>query len=474
MEWLVLLPYGVGVLGAYFGFSVERRKRRAQMRIWQSVAERLGLREVTAEQPLLGEPRLRGRAERRRVRFDRLRVGKRSSFTRLTVEGSSGITLRPERPKDLLSQDLLSLGRREREIELGDEVFDAAVEVRGAPERVRALLDVETRAAVLGMLSGQIHRPGQRPLVVRGRVELVDGELTAVLDEQPAPPTHRELFDAVEALLALAARFAGPAGVAGRLAATVASEPMWRVRLQGLQVLATSFPDHPSTLPALRHALADERPEVALDAALLLGEEGVETLLEIARREAVDDATAARAVHALGDLLPVEIGVPLLRRALRQRRLAAAAACIQALAGDGGEEVGELLTRVLSLERGALAVEAAKALRRRPGAATEQALLAALERGDPELTLAAVEALGHTGTVRAVPAIQEAAAGDAGNAEIRRAARQAVAAIQSRLTGATPGQLSIAEGEAGQLSLADQDPRGRVSLAAGGAPGPAA
>ena len=475
MEWLVLLPYGVGALGALLAFRVERRRRRAQVRIWQSVAERLGLREVTAEHPLVSEPRLTGRADRRRVRFGRFKVGKRSSFTRLTVESGSGLTLRAERPNDLLSQDLLSIGRRrEREVELGDEVFDAAVEVRGAPERVRALLDAETRAAVLGMLGGQIHRPGQRPLVLRGRVELVDGELTAVLDEQPEPPTHRELFDAVEALLALAARFQAAGDVAGRLAATVAREPLWRVRLQGLQLLATSFPDDPATLPALRHALGDERPEVALDAALLLGEEGVETLLEIARREEVDDATAAAAVHALGDLLPAEIGVPLLRRALRQRRLAAAAACIQALAGDEGEEIPELLTKVLSIERGPLAVEAAKALRRHPGAATEQALLAALERGDPELSLAAVEALGQAGTVRAVPVIQEVAAGDAGSAEIRRAARQAVAGIQSRVPGASPGQLSIAEGEAGQLSLAAEDPRGRVSLAGGEASGPAA
>jgi hypothetical protein len=45
----------------------------------------------------------------------------------------------------------------------------------------------------------------------------------------------------------------------------------------------------------------------------------------------------------------------------------------------------------------------------------------------------------------------------------RRAARQAVASIQSRLPGASPGQLSLASADAGALSLAE-DETGRLSL----------
>jgi hypothetical protein len=48
---------------------------------------------------------------------------------------------------------------------------------------------------------------------------------------------------------------------------------------------------------------------------------------------------------------------------------------------------------------------------------------------------------------------------------LRRASRQAIAEIQSRLTGATPGQLALADGDAGQLSLADEGREGQVSLA---------
>jgi hypothetical protein len=45
----------------------------------------------------------------------------------------------------------------------------------------------------------------------------------------------------------------------------------------------------------------------------------------------------------------------------------------------------------------------------------------------------------------------------------RRAAREAVAAIQARLAGASPGQLSLAAADAGALSVAD-DETGRLTL----------
>ncbi|HXT51285.1 MAG TPA: hypothetical protein VN811_09610, partial [Thermoanaerobaculia bacterium] len=82
---------------------------------------------------------------------------------------------------------------------------------------------------------------------------------------------------------------------------------------------------------------------------------------------------------------------------------------------------------------------------------------------EDDVRLAAIEALGHMGSAHAVLPIEDAARAGA-DAETRSAARQAVAEIQSRLPGASTGQLSIADDEAGRLSLADDDPRGRVSL----------
>jgi HEAT repeat protein len=267
------------------------------------------------------------------------------------------------------------------------------------------------------------------------------------------------------ALLALAERFDRPANLAARLARSIENEPHWRVRLQGLQLLSTSYPNDPSTQEALRHALADEQEEVRLHAAIALGDEGRASLLELARHERTADIIAAQAVGALGDHMPTDVGVQVLRQALRTRRLRTCVACVQAVEPLGGSEARELLVKMLTRESGALAVAAARALGRyaRGSAEVEEALIRALEPDEDDVRLAAIEALGHMGSARAVLPIQEAGRGDA-DAETRRAARQAVAEIQSRLPGASAGQLSIAEDGAGRLSIAEDDPRGRLSL----------
>jgi hypothetical protein len=52
--------------------------------------------------------------------------------------------------------------------------------------------------------------------------------------------------------------------------------------------------------------------------------------------------------------------------------------------------------------------------------------------------------------------------GGRGGPEVRESALAAVASIQSRLQGAAPGQLSVAHGEGGTLSLAREG--GELSL----------
>lgn len=68
------------------------------------------------------------------------------------------------------------------------------------------------------------------------------------------------------------------------------------------------------------------------------------------------------------------------------------------------------------------------------------------------------------GDATAVQPLQEAAERSLFDLTLRQAARQAVAEIQSRLHGASPGQISLAEAEAGQLSLAPFE-AGQLSLA---------
>jgi len=71
----------------------------------------------------------------------------------------------------------------------------------------------------------------------------------------------------------------------------------------------------------------------------------------------------------------------------------------------------------------------------------------------------------RAGTAAAVLPLQETAVRKGADRRLRRAVGQAVAEIQSRIEGGSPGQLSIADAESGQLSLAGQDPAGRVSIA---------
>ena len=102
-----------------------------------------------------------------------------------------------------------------------------------------------------------------------------------------------------------------------------------------------------------------------------------------------------------------------------------------------------------------------EALGQRGRPEAEGLLLEALRSEDAPVSVAAAQALGRAGTVTAVAPLREAAER---SADLRRAARQAIAEIQARLAGAEPGQLSLADGEAGALSLADGEP-GRLSLA---------
>ena len=121
-----------------------------------------------------------------------------------------------------------------------------------------------------------------------------------------------------------------------------------------------------------------------------------------------------------------------------------------------------VISKVLAIEKSELAVSAARALAETGLAAAEAPLLAALARDPPALRVAAAEALGRVGSAAGVLPLKEIEARDPDDAT-RRAARQAVAAIQARLPGASPGQLSLAASEAGGLSLAE-DQTGRLSL----------
>jgi hypothetical protein len=251
----------------------------------------------------------------------------------------------------------------------------------------------------------------------------------------------------IAASLALAERLVMPKDVAARLAFNLGHEPVAGIRRRILAILLRDFESHPATREALSAASRDEDPEIRLRAGIALEKEGRgrEVLLALARGEKADDATGAHAVAALQRALDVESASELLGRALRGRlrRAQTAGACLKVLGRLGAEAVPRLAS-VLAVERDEFGEAAVRALGETGDASAEEPLLAAL--ADDALAAAAAAALGHVGSRAAVAPLREAE--ERGGA-LRAAARQATAQIQSRLTGAEQGQLSLAGGEAG-------------------------
>src|SRR6185436_5959692 len=105
--------------------------------------------------------------------------------------------------------------------------------------------------------------------------------------------------------------------VAQRLAENVRQDPVPGVRLRNLLVLVREFLAEPGTREILRAACADPSPQVRLRAAMALGAEGREVLLEVAE-SLKDDESSAQAVAHLGQELPFERTRALLAASLRK------------------------------------------------------------------------------------------------------------------------------------------------------------
>jgi hypothetical protein len=333
--------------------------------------------------------------------------------------------------------------------EIGDPSFERRFVVEGPGPLVTALLDAETRR-----LLSRFGSP----------LWLSSGELLTHV-------TDLQIFDVLPGLLEISRRFARPLDIPRRLAENALQDPKPGVRLQNLRLLILELPKDPRTAWALREACSDSSPEIRLRAAKEMGAEGRGVLLELAER-LKDDAISAKAVSSLGRELPFENTTAILKRALRLRRLRTACACMESIGRSGAAAV-DVLASVLKRRKGKLAVAAARALGATGSQAAEPPLIQALQRDQEDLRRAVAEALGRVGSAAAVLPLQEAAESSRLDLELRQAARQAIAEIQSRLQGAAPGQLSLAGAEAGQLSLAQaeagqlsliDDPAGRLSL----------
>lgn len=407
---------------------------------WQRIVTSCGLSVVKVSSPFALRKTIEARRGTLAVRIKGALHDKGGARVVITIPGPpgfSGLRLRNEHYKPLGA----------REIEVGDKSFDRLFYIEG-PMRLALPLFNEKARRLLITAGTEILSFG-KPLEIRGgelRVDTVDRDLATVLP----------------LLLDIGEQLAQPMDVAQRLAENATLDPEAGVRSTNLLLLARGYSGEPGTLEVLRSASSDPSPEVRLRAARELGAEGRDVLLELAENPA-DDALSAQAISILGPELPFERAKAILVHALRRRRHQTARACVESLGRSGDAMAVGVLAKVMTREKGELATAAALALRTAGSPAAEGALIQTLLRDQKDLQVAAASALGPLGSPAAVLPLKELAERFEGDPEITRATRQAIAEIQSRLPGASPGQLSLAGAEVGQLTLAPGE-AGQLSL----------
>jgi hypothetical protein len=435
---------------------------QARGRAWRAAAKAAGLTSLVSSDFLGIETGLTGRSGLLRVALERYQRGRHEKGTRIVIDNlghpSYEFALRKEGVGSAIEK---AFG--EREIEVGDPEFDRRAYIHGSPRVVHAVLDSGTRRLVGELIDGRIPTEGSgAPL--EARVAVSDGALRAEIAEPAFQPGGERLTGALATLLDAARGLTLPDDIPARLADNVRTDSLPQVRLANLQTLVREYPTYTATREALRAGCDDRDDEVRLRAAIALGEEGHEVLRRIASGVDVSDGRSARAVAALKAHLTREEAEGILRSALESGRRATARAAVTALGRIGGAEVVTALTPALGDDDDELVVAAARALGATGSAAAEAPLVAVLDRDGPSVWPAIAEALGAVGTAAAVAPLRTMASRFPFDLGLRRASRQAIAEIQSRLTGATPGQLSLAAGGAGQLTLAEEGLEGRVSM----------
>lgn len=351
--------------------------------------------------------------------------------------GGTRLEIRPIAPA-LAAWRVVGIETRLAGVETGDPDFDATVRFDGPALLVRALLDAETRAVAL------------EAFLADSSVAVKNGVLTADFGSAWGPGQVVSP-DRIRRLVAIGARLQAPADPVPRLAEIARTDAGHVVRRSAIAVLSGHAAQHPATREAQRAACADADPSVRLAGARHLGSGGVSVLEELATASDVPDDVAAQAIALLGARLGLEALRAIVADAVPARPLSACAAL--ELMGDRGAEAAPAIAAALErAAAGPVALAAVQAIARTKAPSQLPALAAALG-SDAAVAFAAAEALARVGTVDCVTALRAAE----GRRELARVAREAVAAIQARVRGASPGQLALAAPEDGRLSVAGGD-----------------
>lgn len=285
-------PIFIAAAGAC-GLWYHVRRSRERLEAWNEVAKARGLQIEEQSKFLIGFIKLEARDRAVTVRIEDAR--RKDVHTLMTASApgpSESYGVRIER------QPLFGIW--EREVEIGDELFDARFFIQGPLPLVAALLDEPTRDLLTRLSNGCLE------------MKVIGPEVTVHLSDDLVP-------DILDVSLAVVRRFEQTADASRCLAHNALHDSQAGVRLLNLRLLARELPGEAVTNETLRQACADPSPQVRLQAATSLGGEGRDVLLRLA--EALeDDECSAQAVSALERALPFERARDLLLTALSQHK----------------------------------------------------------------------------------------------------------------------------------------------------------
>jgi HEAT repeat protein len=429
---------------------------------WRHAAAALGVEDVSVTHAFGWARRLTGRVGRLSVTIENYNRSKEDHGTRVSVSGlglgAGDITVRREGFGTMVEKLF-----GEAELSCGDAAFDERAYIRGRPTVVHGLLTADARRSLAALLEPRIAvgpDSAGHDRTVRGRLQLRDDKLS--LELRGMVPKHLDVT--LRRLLECATQLSKPDDLPARLADNARNDPIAAVRLANLETLLTRHAGHPQTDAALHAALGDADPALRLRAATVLGGEGEAVLLELATDGGVPQSLAAQAVDVLGARMPIERCLDLLQAAVDAGRLRVARKAIATLAQARAEQARDRLVTILEHADDALAAAAATALGDVGDSRVEGDLIQMLAADAGERRRAAALALGRVGTVTAVSPLREAIESRTLDLSFRQAAKDAIAAIQSRLTGANAGQVSLAASTAGDLSLPAEPAAGHLAL----------
>jgi hypothetical protein len=297
---------------------------------------------------------------------------------------------------------------------------------------------------------------------VREKGAVVDDGVVTVRFQSVEPAAiESALRDAIALCQALSAR--GRSRV--ELLERNALEDDVPVRLRNLDVLQREYPTSEEARRASLAAVSHSSPELKLAGAAGLGDEAAGVMRSIAEGTSHDAGLRVEAVHHLETRCSRVVCLPILRALLGNASRDARTAALDALVRLRDVECVGLLERLAARE-GAERPAVAWALGALGDASVEPSLLALLSMVDAATRIAAAKALSRVGTIAAVEPLLAYTTGLTADSELKRTARDAIAAIQSRAVDAEGGRLAIAQGRdrAGELSVSSE--AGNLSLPA--------